>query len=276
MADNLNDCAPAVRTVNNGGCPAIRIVGGGGEGGKHGVIRQTQTWAGSNATGYDYTMSDIVEGTIPQAIIDVALSLPGVAFNEETGYFELNGLTDISYQEMLKIFDDWPISLGFMAGTPSVGQSSRSRTLVPLSNTGTISLSYAFFNRNNIEIIDFQGVSISPQVVNNVSNAWRLDTRLKEIKGVTISASTATAVDRAFENCYSLVTAKIDGIRVDLSFAQSSRLSAESVAFMINNSYASAGNFTITLHATAYARAIADADVQAALAAHTNVTLASA
>ena len=102
MADNLNDCAPAVRTVNNGGCPAIRIVGGGGEGGKHGVIRQTQTWAGSNATGYDYTMSDIVEGTIPQAIIDVALSLPGVAFNEETGYFELNGLTDISYQEMLK------------------------------------------------------------------------------------------------------------------------------------------------------------------------------
>lgn len=30
MADNLNDCAPAVRTVNNGGCPAIRIVGGGG------------------------------------------------------------------------------------------------------------------------------------------------------------------------------------------------------------------------------------------------------
>lgn len=30
MADNLNDCTPAVRTVNNGGCPAIRIVGGGG------------------------------------------------------------------------------------------------------------------------------------------------------------------------------------------------------------------------------------------------------
>jgi len=62
---------------------------------KRGVIRQTQTWTGSDATGYDYTMSNLVYGLIPQASIDLFVNA-GAVFNSETGYFELNGLTDNS------------------------------------------------------------------------------------------------------------------------------------------------------------------------------------
>lgn len=66
----------------------------------------------------------------------------------------------------------------------------------------------------------------------------------------------------------------ITGLSTSIEFKQSPLLSTASVAYLIN--HAGTAAITITLHATAYARAIADADVQAALAAHTNVTLASA
>ena len=71
--------------------------------GKQGVIRQTQTWTQAADMGYDYVMSNLVRGAIPQANIDLFTSA-GAIFNEESGYFELNGLTDISYEEMCSIY----------------------------------------------------------------------------------------------------------------------------------------------------------------------------
>ena len=75
--------------------------------------------------------------------------------------------------------------------------------------------------------------------------------------------------------CQSLETVYITGLKYNLSFADSARLSAASVLYMIQNEAATSA-ITITLHPTAYARAVADADVQTALAAHPNVSLASA
>ncbi len=86
---------------------------------KYGVISQTQTWA-SDYSGY--TMSNQVYGLIPQANIDLFVSA-GAEFNDTDapivktapwgeqvqhlpGYFYLNGIGDLSYNDMLTIYSN--------------------------------------------------------------------------------------------------------------------------------------------------------------------------
>ena len=225
--------------------------------GKWGVISQTQTWTGSDTTGYDYTMSNPVWGIIPQEFIFRATSHPQVVFNETTGYFELNGINDISYKEMMVILEDFTITMGYMANTPSVGQVLHGRTFIPDNNTGTISLTYACFNRGYLEVVTFGYTDTSSQVTNNISSMCRGDRRLRKISGLSITATSSANVDRAFENCYTLETAFLLGLRVSLGFGQSSRVSLASVVYMVDNA-ANTSAITITLHATAYARCQSD------------------
>ena len=126
--------------------------------GKWGVISQTQTWSYSNAAGYDYTMSDLVYGMIPQANIDLFVSA-GATFNATTGYFELNGLTDISYEEMEKIYtisiDN--LSIRYDRQYQYYGKKDI-RTVFPfyLNNYGGITQNWSsiFGGGNKIEVID--------------------------------------------------------------------------------------------------------------------------
>jgi hypothetical protein len=62
---------------------------------------------------------------------------------------------------------------------------------------------------------------------------------------------------------------------VNCSFAKAQNLSNLSILYMINNSNTSK-TLTITLHANAYDRAMADDEIVAALSSHTNITLAKA
>lgn len=72
-----------------------------------------------------------------------------------------------------------------------------------------------------------------------------------------------------------LKTVKIERLATNMSLAPASLLTIKSLLYMIENS-AATNNITITLHADVYARAMASADVIAALEAHPLVTLASA
>lgn len=96
---------------------------------------------------------------------------------------------------------------------------------------------------------------------------------LRKAAGIVDFTSVSSA-PTPFYACFSLESINVRKLNISTSFQWSARLTAASVAYMVNNAGTAA--ITITLHATAYARAIADAAVQAALAAKTNVTLASA
>ena len=99
---------------------------------------------------------------------------------------------------------------------------------------------------------------------------------LKSIHRMTMSATVSSQTfTNCFQYCCSLEDIELRRVGKSVGFPDSPRLTAASVAYMINNEISTSA-ITITLHATAYARAIADTDVQAALAAHPNVTLASA
>ena len=237
--------------------------------GKMGVISQTQTWSGTGSNPRTYVMSDQVTGLIPQSFIDLATSI-GATFDSVTGYFKMNGLTDISYVEMRAIYN----SKGLVDVQGSAGSQmfdvlgSGVRTL-PGFNTGagTKKFSFAFAFCEYLESVAF-----SKGLISNMEAFARAALRLKAILG-TIE-NYATSFSNTFLNCYSLETLSIKSLNANISFEQSSLLTPASVAYMINN--AGTATFTITLHATAYAAANADAAVTAALAAHTNVTLASA
>lgn len=271
-----------VKTINGQsivGSGNIEIQGGGGGGAssdKQGVIRQTQTWTQAADKGYDYVMSNLVRGAIPQANIDLFTSA-GAIFNEESGYFELNGLTDISYEEMSAIYN-----AGFKMVEGYWSNNIRTNIFRPCN----------VYNADAAQLYGFVGM-----YANRICKAESFKFTEQELYGVAIKSSMygtyedciylktfgdgvffgqdTNISDQAFKNCYSLETIYIRSLKKNIWFKESARLSIASVLYMVANSAATSA-IVITLHADAYARAMADAEIVAALEAHPNVSLASA
>lgn len=229
--------------------------------GKYGVISQTQTWSYQTQTSArTYTMSNLVYGLIPQYFIDLAISR-GAVFNTTTGYFELNGLTDISYQEMIKILRADLQNQGIVDNYNFCG----ARTNLPPrklyyyqdyyiwsgKNFGvggnTLEVLAVSNNENGVFTINGNG-TILFNVNNNV---------IRKVIGV-ISLAGVTSINGAFfQNDYSLEEIKIKGLKANISSLNGQSLSLASVVYMVENAENTSA-ITITLHATAYARCQAD------------------
>lgn len=199
----------------------------------------------------------------------------GAVWNDTTKFWEMNMLTDLTSAEMVDIYS----AVSAVATVSYLGNSLmryfnvsyRNRTLPYFFNTPTVSISYAFLSCDNLVSLRFGSFT-----TNNISSTFRACGNLKYIIGeISFTGTAATASDRAFENCTNLELVKIKGLKVPLSFAQSSKLNQESILYIINNSAATSA-ITITLHPTAYAMAQADTEIQTALSNHPFVTLASA
>lgn len=248
-------------------CPADSV---------RGIVSQTQTWTGGSA-GYTYTMSDPVWGYIPRSFIDLAKEC-GATFNAATGYFEMNGLTDVSYEEMLAIERGKGLADVFARlASNTMSRAVQSRAVAPLRNAGAIAATYLCYNSGYLENVPIDN---QVEISGTMANCFNYCSRLKKIGDITnggklVCSSTSAFASSAFQRCYTLEEVALSGLAANISFSQCPNLTAASVAYIINN-VGGTGAITITLHATAYAAATADADVTAALAAHTNVSLASA
>ena len=252
---------------------------------KWGIVSQTQTWTGSGSNPRTYTMSDQVWGMVPQANIDLYESA-GAVFNESTGYFELNGLTDISYNEMKAIY---ALTIGAVPISSSRGfQFANLAVRTPLLLMGTssfaTSLQYWFYS-SGVEIVKTQNQYCTHA---NFAGAFRGCVKLRRVDGVVSSSiilGTAAALASTFLQCYSLEHIYIGKLAGNVSFSDSSLLDLESIVYAVNNS-ANTTAITITLHATAYARCQADTTEYTyngqtytgiiAYAAAKNITIASA
>ena len=258
----------------------------GAAGTKIGVISQTQTWSGTGSNPRTYVMSVLVTGLIPQANIDL-FEAAGATFNESTGYFELNGLTDISYEEMQVIYG---CTIGLipninrdraLAGntTPTI------RTTLPMRGVSSFASSIQYFAYGNNYL---EQIVLNPMLYNSAQNngtgAFQNCYCLKSIFGKLRLHSTTNDAS-IFLNCYSLENVSIEFLRGSLTLARSSPLSLASVVYMVENA-ANTSAITITLHATAYARCQADTTQYTyggntytgiiALATAKNITIASA
>lgn len=223
--------------------------------GKWGVISQTQTWTGSAATGYDYTMSNLVYGLIPQANIDLYVSA-GAVFNETTGYFELNGLTDISYNEMNRIY----VTANLDNGAKNVsgylqGNTSRTNISTWIGTWNQKLLCTQIAMVSHLESFEYSTPGNSHYTHANCNWMFQQSNYLKRI-GELVMSDTTSATD-AFSSLPSLESVTIKGLKISLLFKQSSRLNLASVVYMVDNA-ANTTAITITLHPTAFARCQAD------------------
>jgi hypothetical protein len=98
--------------------------------------------------------------------------------------------------------------------------------------------------------------------------------KIKYIYGII--DATATSDDSSYWlHTAGLIEVRLHNIKVGIKFPLAKNISKASILYMIENE-ASTKAIAITLHADAYARLSADADIVAALAAHPNVSLAKA
>lgn len=203
----------------------------------------------------------------------------GAVYNEETGFYELNGLTDITEEQMADIF-----AFGVNNGqdlTDYYGINFKGRTNLRYLEDGSnnfynLLMSRAFRSCPNIEVIKLGSENKSlPKrfTVKEFSTPIYYCKFLKKVIGIINVDQINVTINLNGNNALEYIL--IYGLKSSILISSSPLFNKDSILYMIQNS-AATSPITITLHADAYAMAMADEDIQAALAEKTNVSLASA
>lgn len=231
---------------------------------------------------------DTTSGTLRDLYISA-----GAVYNEATGFYELNGLTDITEEEMRTIYNRYLIDIGTNSSASGwLILSNGERTNLPcITRADIFSGMDNCIGGNNVEVLRICAASAEDYfrtcyVGKTMAVAHQSMPKLKKVIGIWryISENPSNYnfdYGRPFSKCPLLEEIRMEKINKSHTFAVSPNLSKESVLYMITNatppSGAAAGSIAITLHPTAYARLKDDADIVAALEAKGGiVTLVSA
>ena len=218
---------------------------------------------------YNDTGADIVKSTPWANMIDDDYTGDyGKTVIHKAGYWYLNGLGDITNYEIRKIYQ-------LTATFPETLYLYERFTLLPIrtnffSNKSIGGWSGARISAliySNDKLISLAFTDISAVAENYYAFAY---TSVRHIIGTISSLQNNPSI---FANS-KIISVKIKNLKINLPIP-SPNLSMKSVLYMIKNE-AATSPITITLHADVYNRCMANADVLAALEAHTNISLASA
>lgn len=204
----------------------------------------------------------------------------GAVYNEQTGYYELNGLTDITEEQMRTIYEK---TWGWWLHLPSLNGfgSALPRTNIPCpdykiiayaSNISIHSIFSVSGNDDNLEVVNLRALytptGFDEIKIVDFNWAFQGNKKIREVQGI-INVKGARSDLNIGGN---IETINIKGLKVNIRFYNSQRLSKESVLYMINNSEATSA-ITIGLNKAVYDVMKDDADIIAALAEKTNITL---
>lgn len=202
----------------------------------------------------------------------------GAVWNAKTGFWELNGLTDITNEQMLTIYVETNNFLMYQSDLEACYCFSKCRTNIPnipyLSSLVRLKQNWRDFFRQsvNIEVLVLKNISSYYFKLNTLLDTFYGCINLRLIDGVLDVSKCTKSNSNYFVHCGKLESVKLYKLNCSIGLASCKMLSSESVRYMIEN--ATDATITITLHQEAYDRAIADAGVQTALANKTNVSLA--
>lgn len=179
----------------------------------------------------------------------------GAVYNEQTGFYELNGLTDITEEQMRNIY---------VYTSGAINQNDLSgrfcnipiRTNLPFkANSGGYSgdanIGSMFATNHTIEVV-YIGLIIYS---NYISYAFTQCDKLRKILTV-IDLNTYninTPITETFKRCVLLEYVRIRKIKQSISFSDSPLLSLESLQYLITNA-ANTSAITVTVHADVYAK----------------------
>ena len=201
----------------------------------------------------------------------------GDSYVHKAKHWHLNELGDITNEEMRAIYSErYPLKANNILN--NVYKTSTQRTFIcnaAVSDSGHTE-NYFMANAKNLKTVFYKG-SVTYVLLTSLTN-WAYDSSSLQKILTQISlqyATSSSALTNAFGKCQSLEYVQLYKLSQSISFKDSPLLSKSSILYMIQKEAATAA-ITITLHADAYDRAMADADIQAALTAHPNVSLAKA
>lgn len=221
---------------------------------------------------------DTTSGTLRDLYISA-----GAVYNEATGYYELNGLTDITEEQMRVIYEKtwgWWIALPNLIG---FGDSS-ARTNIPCPDykriyyQTNVNLSSSFgatSNLDNLEVLNFVPTQYSNESLIRFSMRamnWMCQGNAKPLTIMGTFDVGNVPDNNSLNIGGNIKTINIKNLSKNIKFYNSKVLSKESVLYMINNSEATTA-ITIGLQQAVYDVMKDDADIIAALAEKTNITL---
>lgn len=238
------------------------------------------------------TLANIEANSKVGTLRDLYISA-GAKYNKATGYYELNGLTDITEEEMREIYNRYLIDIGTnsrVSGWLILG--AKIRTNLPCITRADIfsGIDNSIYG-TNVEVLRICAASSEDYnsvcyVGETTAVAHQSMPKLKKVIGVwRYNDENPNKYNfghgQPFSRCPLLEEIRMSRINKSHAFAVSPNLSKESVRYIIANANpprgAATGSIAITLHPTAYARLKDDADIVAALKAKGGfVTLVSA
>ena len=178
-------------------------------------------------------------------------------YNAETGFFELNGLTDITYEEAVRIYSlcaGWCRNVGSGSASAALSRSLGIRTALPIYyGAGDVGLDLAGFAHSNgsIEVINFV-TNASNNLTSALNYAFYGCSKLVRIEGVIYIRNSAN-VSLAFHSCVKLESVKLHSLAKDLDLSSCRVISLESVRYMVDYSGATSP-ITIKVHADVYGK----------------------
>lgn len=201
----------------------------------------------------------------------------GATWSSSTGYWSLNGLTDITNEQMRKIYNVGflrQLTQGPLSGARAAIRTNLLRIGVDNYVSGDDLLFLAYKN-TTIEVINLRNTAgtYEPSIpATRFLQSFYGCKALREIYGELVTDGVWTD---AFYNCTSLQRVRVRNLNNNLDWSYSPRVDKDSVVFAISKAKPTKA-ISIKLNAEAYARWANDPDVLAALAAQPLITLISA
>lgn len=182
----------------------------------------------------------------------------GAVYNQNTGFYELNGLTDITEEQMREIYVQTNPTKR-VTDLCSVLNASSIRTNFPFLNRGgykNIDCYAAFTNCTNLEVVAFGARDGDNFFPSRIIYAFINCIKLREIKSV-LNVTSLESYNNKFLNtfsaCRALEKILILNLKDNISFSDSPLLSLESLQYLITNA-ANTSPITVTVHADVYAK----------------------
>ncbi len=179
-------------------------------------------------------------------------------YNENTGYYEMNGLTNITEAQMIDIYINTAIQINLGSGSSSYSFLNLSYSNIRTSFPRNTRFGYdttndygRFLDCNYLEV--YKNYQTYGHTSIHCGMMFYGCTVLHTINFINLDLITnASYTSSCFAHCFALITAKIKSLRVNFSFAWSPLLSLESLQYLITNRANGTTRITITVHATVW------------------------